>query len=118
MQRRFIVQTRPHTHICLRALTVLLLGLVRQSSEDCVIVQVVVTHLRADAIDVREVDWTRPTAIVLGNERAGGHACPALSMCHGTAGFKHRLALFGELSAGLRPTASCGGLHERTGASG
>jgi hypothetical protein len=33
--------------------------------------QVVVTHLRADAIDVREVDWTRPTAIVLGNEKAG-----------------------------------------------
>jgi hypothetical protein len=33
--------------------------------------QVVVTHLRADAVDVREVDWTRPTAIVLGNERAG-----------------------------------------------
>ena len=33
--------------------------------------QVVVTHLQADAVDVREVDWTRPTAIVLGNEHAG-----------------------------------------------
>jgi len=30
-----------------------------------------VTHLRADAIDVKDVDWTRPTAIVLGNEREG-----------------------------------------------
>lgn len=39
--------------------------------------QVVVTHLRADAVDVREVDWTRPTAIVLGNERAGD-SCPAV----------------------------------------
>ena len=37
--------------------------------------QVVVTHLRADAVDVREVDWTRPTAIVLGNERAGERYC-------------------------------------------
>jgi tRNA (guanosine-2'-O-)-methyltransferase len=42
-------------------------------------VQVVVTHLQADAVDVREVDWTRPTAIVLGNERAGGRACLPLS---------------------------------------
>ena len=31
------------------------------------------THLRAGAVDVRDVDWTRPTAIVLGNEKQGPH---------------------------------------------
>ena len=38
------------------------------------------THLRADAVDVRDVDWTRPTAIVLGNEKAGEHS----NECGGT----------------------------------
>ena len=32
----------------------------------------IATHLRADAKDVREVDWSVPTAVVLGNEREGG----------------------------------------------
>ena len=31
----------------------------------------IATHLRADAKDVREVDWSVPTAVVLGNEREG-----------------------------------------------
>lgn len=33
--------------------------------------QVVVTHLAEDAIDIKDVDWTLPTAIVLGNEKDG-----------------------------------------------
>ncbi len=33
--------------------------------------QVVATHLRADARDVRDIDWSVPTAVVLGNEREG-----------------------------------------------
>mmetsp|Transcript_1994 Transcript_1994/g.4701 ORF Transcript_1994/g.4701 Transcript_1994/m.4701 type:complete len:255 (-) Transcript_1994:506-1270(-) len=33
--------------------------------------QVVVTHLREDAVDIADVDWTRPTAVLLGNEAAG-----------------------------------------------
>lgn len=33
--------------------------------------RVVATHLREDAVDVRDVDWSVPTAVVLGNERAG-----------------------------------------------
>lgn len=44
--------------------------------------QVVVTHLRADAIDVRDVDWTRPTAIVLGNEREGAFRHQASCNCN------------------------------------
>ena len=34
--------------------------------------QVVATHLNEGALDVRAVDWTRPTAVVLGNEAEGG----------------------------------------------
>lgn len=33
--------------------------------------QVVATHLRADAVDISQVDWTRPTAFVMGNEEKG-----------------------------------------------
>lgn len=33
--------------------------------------QVVVTHLAEDAVDIRDIDWTIPTAIVLGNEKLG-----------------------------------------------
>eukprot|EP00887_Chlorella_sp_A99_P003681 scaffold7.g3681.t1 len=33
--------------------------------------QIVATHLRADAIEMGQVDWRRPTAFVLGNEKAG-----------------------------------------------
>eukprot|EP00878_Enallax_costatus_P039592 GHUV01045439.1.p1 GENE.GHUV01045439.1~~GHUV01045439.1.p1 ORF type:complete len:198 (+),score=62.92 GHUV01045439.1:707-1300(+) len=33
--------------------------------------QIVVTHLSASSVTVQDVDWTRPTAFVLGNESAG-----------------------------------------------
>ncbi|MFT5674121.1 MAG: tRNA (guanosine-2'-O-)-methyltransferase [Paraglaciecola sp.] len=33
--------------------------------------QVLVTHLSEDAIDFREIDYTRPTAIILGQEKHG-----------------------------------------------
>eukprot|EP00775_Hariotina_reticulata_P007942 gene7942-8138_t len=33
--------------------------------------QIVVTHLSASSVTIQEVDWTRPTAFVLGNERSG-----------------------------------------------
>ena len=33
--------------------------------------QVVATHLRADAVSPAEIDWTKPTAIVFGNELKG-----------------------------------------------
>eukprot|EP00208_Stichococcus_sp_RCC1054_P006351 CAMPEP_0206144912 /NCGR_PEP_ID=MMETSP1473-20131121/25873_1 /ASSEMBLY_ACC=CAM_ASM_001109 /TAXON_ID=1461547 /ORGANISM="Stichococcus sp, Strain RCC1054" /LENGTH=277 /DNA_ID=CAMNT_0053540937 /DNA_START=461 /DNA_END=1294 /DNA_ORIENTATION=+ len=33
--------------------------------------QVIVTHLTDDAVDIKDVDWTKPTAIVLGNEKHG-----------------------------------------------
>lgn len=33
--------------------------------------QVVVTHLAEDAVDIKDIDWTLPTAIVLGNEKHG-----------------------------------------------
>ena len=33
--------------------------------------QVVATHLRENSIAIHEVDWTRPTAVVLGNEHGG-----------------------------------------------
>lgn len=36
--------------------------------------QVVATHLRADAVDISQVDWTRPTAFVMGNEEKGEEA--------------------------------------------
>ncbi len=33
--------------------------------------QVVATHMRENSISIQEVDWTRPTAVVLGNEHEG-----------------------------------------------
>jgi tRNA (guanosine-2'-O-)-methyltransferase len=33
--------------------------------------QVVATHLSPNAVDISSVDWTRPTAVVLGNEKEG-----------------------------------------------
>lgn len=33
--------------------------------------RVAVTHLREDAVDIRELDWAVPTAVVLGNEKDG-----------------------------------------------
>lgn len=33
--------------------------------------QVVVTHLGPSSVSIQDVDWTRPTAVVLGNEAAG-----------------------------------------------
>ncbi len=50
--------------------------------------QVVITHLRADAVPPSEIDWTKPTAIVFGNELQGvteealqaADACIALPM--------------------------------------
>lgn len=33
--------------------------------------QVVVTHLSKSAVTIQEVDWTRPTAVILGNEKSG-----------------------------------------------
>ncbi|PSC73042.1 RNA methylase CR004 [Micractinium conductrix] len=47
------------------------------STEECLLrakklgFQVVVTHLSADAVGISEIDWTRPTAFVLGNEERG-----------------------------------------------
>ncbi|PRW57757.1 RNA methylase [Chlorella sorokiniana] len=47
------------------------------SAQDCLMrakrmgYQIVATHLRADAVDISEVDWTRPTAFVMGNEEKG-----------------------------------------------
>ena len=50
--------------------------------------QVVATHLRADAVGPSEIDWTKPTAIVFGNELKGvsddvleaADACVAIPM--------------------------------------
>lgn len=36
--------------------------------------QIVVSHLSADSIHFREIDYTKPTAIVLGNEKTGPSA--------------------------------------------
>lgn len=36
--------------------------------------QVLVTHLSAQAVDFREIDYTRPTAILLGQEKTGATA--------------------------------------------
>ena len=36
----------------------------------------IATHLRADARDVRDIDWSVPTAVVLGNEREGAMHVP------------------------------------------
>ena len=33
--------------------------------------QVVATHLSPDAVDISQIDWTRPTAFVMGNEEKG-----------------------------------------------
>ena len=33
--------------------------------------QIVTTHLTQSSITIQEVDWTRPTAVVLGNEKFG-----------------------------------------------
>lgn len=33
--------------------------------------QVLATHLSEDAISISEVDWTKPTAIIMGNEKQG-----------------------------------------------
>ena len=41
----------------------------------CEAMQVIATHLRADARDVRDIDWSVPTAVVLGNEREGEMFC-------------------------------------------
>ncbi len=54
-----------------------LAALCSHSSQDCLLrakrlgYQVVATHLRADAVDISQVDWTRPTAFVMGNEEKG-----------------------------------------------
>lgn len=45
---------------------------------------VVATHMNSAAIGIQEVDWTRPTAIILGNERDGVSA-EALSLADATA---------------------------------
>lgn len=42
--------------------------------------RVVATHLREDAVDVRDVDWSVPTAVVLGNERAGNFILSAYNI--------------------------------------
>lgn len=36
--------------------------------------QVAVTHLTQKSLSITEVDWTRPTAFVLGNENFGASA--------------------------------------------
>ncbi|KAL4446858.1 hypothetical protein ABPG77_008102, partial [Micractinium sp. CCAP 211/92] len=47
------------------------------STEECLLhakklgYQVVVTHLSPDAVDIGQIDWTRPTAFVMGNEEKG-----------------------------------------------
>eukprot|EP00877_Chromochloris_zofingiensis_P012873 jgi/Chrzof1/783/Cz01g28200.t1 len=33
--------------------------------------QIVVTHLSSNSVPIQEIDWTRPTAFLLGNEREG-----------------------------------------------
>jgi hypothetical protein len=43
--------------------------------------QVVVTHLSPDAVDIANIDWTRPTAFVLGNEQRGEGAGMGWHMC-------------------------------------
>ena len=50
----------------------------------------VVTHLTADAVDIKDVDWTKPTAIVLGNEK-DGEALLAARLCVGAATHCHSL---------------------------
>lgn len=42
--------------------------------------QVLATHLSEKAVDIADVDWTRPTAFVLGNEKEGG--------CRGLLGWR------------------------------
>ena len=43
--------------------------------------KVIATHLRADARDVRDIDWSVPTAVVLGNEREGATRLPPCLSC-------------------------------------
>ena len=33
--------------------------------------KVVATHFDPDAVSMHDVDWTQPTAVILGNEREG-----------------------------------------------
>lgn len=35
--------------------------------------QVVATHFDSKAVSIHEVDWTQPTAVILGNEREGSN---------------------------------------------
>lgn len=37
--------------------------------------QVVVTHLSRASVNIEDIDWCKPTAVVLGNERAGVSQC-------------------------------------------
>ena len=48
--------------------------------------QVLVTHLSDDAVDFREIDYTRPTAIILGQEKYGVSR-------HAIAGSHHRITI-------------------------
>ena len=39
--------------------------------------RVVATHMDAAAVPIHDVDWTQPTAVILGNERDGGPLIPS-----------------------------------------
>lgn len=38
--------------------------------------QIVATHLSDSAVDISQIDWTRPTAFVMGNEEKGAPPWP------------------------------------------
>lgn len=42
--------------------------------------QVVATHFDPEAVSIHDVDWTQPTAILLGNEREGGQPMTVFTM--------------------------------------
>ncbi|EFN57254.1 hypothetical protein CHLNCDRAFT_21737 [Chlorella variabilis] len=60
------------------------------STEECVLnakrlgYQVVATHLSPDAVDISQIDWTRPTAFIMGNEKRGV-SCEAVALADACA---------------------------------
>ncbi|DBA76391.1 TPA: hypothetical protein ACH3X1_010096 [Trebouxia sp. C0004] len=42
---------------------------------------VVATHFDPDAVSIHDIDWTQPTAVILGNEREGDSQCKATHLC-------------------------------------
>lgn len=69
--------SHPHAYCSACAHRPLLCFVPMPTLQDCLLrakrlgYQVVATHLSPDAVDISQIDWTRPTAFVMGNEEKG-----------------------------------------------